>query len=112
MVKSFLLAFLIIFAVAGICEFIYILKMLFYFPNFRVQNYSLIILNSGSAVKQLNFIWQKIRWYGDAFAAGIIAITDGIDEHELLECEKFSGGKNIILCTAAAISDCKQLQGS
>lgn len=112
MVKSFLLVFLIVFAVAGICEFVYILKMLFYFPNIRVQNYSLIVLKKGYALRQLNYIWQKIRWHGDGFALGIIAITDDVETKELFDCNNFIKGKNIILCTAASISACEQLQRS
>lgn len=112
MVKSFLLVFLIIFAVAGICEFIYILRMLFYFPNTRVQNYSLVVLKKGYALKQLNYIWQKIKWHGEEFALGIIAITDGIEAKEFLDCNNFIKEKNIILCTASSLSECQQLQGS
>ena len=111
-VKSFLLIFLIIFAVAGICEFVYIIKMFFYFPNIRVKNYSLVVLKRGYEVKQLNYIWQKVRWHGDAFACGIIAVTDDIEIKEFLDCNIFIRDKNIILCTVESISMCEQLQGS
>ena len=112
MIKLFLLIFIIIFAVAGICEFIYILRMFFCFPNIRVQNFSLVVLKKGYAVKQLNYIWQKIRWQGDEFASGIIAITDALEEKELCDCSCFIRGKNIYLCTAAKISSCEQIRGS
>lgn len=112
MVKSFLLVFLTIFSVAGICEFVYIVKMLFYSPNIRVQNYSLIVLKKGYALRQLNYIWQKIKWHGDEFAVGIIAVTDGVESEELFDCDNFVKGKNIILCTAASVSECVRLQGS
>lgn len=110
MVKTFLLIFLILFAVAGICEFVYILKMLFYFPNTRVENYSLIVLKKGFALRQLNYIWQKIRWHGDGFAMGIIAITDNVETKELFDCDNFIKGKDIVLCTIASIAECEQLQ--
>lgn len=112
MVKSFLLIFLIIFAVAGICEFIYIIKMFFYFPKTRVKNYSLIVLKKGYAVRQLNYIWQKLKWHGESFAVAIIAVTDNIESKELLDCNNFVKGKNIILCTATSIKESVQLQGS
>lgn len=112
MVKLFLIIFLIFFAVTGICEFINIVRMFFYFPNIRFQNFSLVVLKKGYAVKQLNYIWQKIRWQGDEFASGIIAITDVLEEKELYDCSCFIRGKNICLCTAAKISSCDQLQGS
>lgn len=112
MVKSFLFAFLIILAVSGVCEFIYVLRMIFYFPNIRVQNYSLVVLKKSYAVKQLNYIWQKIKWHGEEFSSGIIAITDGIETKEFLDCKNFADGKNIMLCTVSSLSECQQLQGS
>lgn len=98
-----LLTVFLLFAVTGICEFVYILKMMFYFPKTRVRHYSLVILKNGSAVKQLNYIWQKIKWHGDSFALGIIAVTDDIDETEYFECKKFVEEKNIILSDMASI---------
>lgn len=109
MVKSFLLFLLFVFAIIGICEFIYILRMFFYSPRIRVQSYSLIVLKKGFAVKQLNFIWQKIRWYGDDFAIGVIALTDNIEYDEILDCDNFIKGKNINLCTADTISQSSSL---
>lgn len=105
MVKAFLLVFLILFAVVGICELIYILKMFLFFPGFRVKNYSLIVLKSGSALKQMDYIWQKNKWYGDSYASGVIALTDNIKEKELLECSQYVREKNIVLCSATSISE-------
>lgn len=100
MVKSILLVSLIIFAVGGICELIYLLRMFFYHPGVPTQNYSILVLERGKALKQLNYIWQKIIWNGNDYAKGIIALTDYIEANELLTCNKFIKGKNIILCTA------------
>ncbi len=111
MVKTFLLIFLIVFAVCGICEFVYILRMLFYFPGMRVKNYALIVLKSGYAVNQLNYIWQKNRWQGDSFAVGIIALTDNLETKEILSCNKFIKNKNIVLCDASSLSMCENIQG-
>lgn len=112
MIKSLLLILLIVFAVGGICEFVYILKMLFYFPNIRMNNYVLLVLQSGYALKQLNYIWQKIKWYGDEFAVGIVAVTDDIDVKELLTCKNFAKDKNIVLCKSELISSCTNINGS
>ena len=112
MIKSFLFTFLIFFAVSGVCEFIYILRMFFYFPNIRVQNYSLIVLKKSYGVKQLKYIWQTIKWHGDEFSLGIIAITDDIEIKEFFDCKNFAEGKNIMLCTVSSLSECQQLQGS
>lgn len=102
-VVKLLMLLLFLFAIAGVCEFIYILKMLFYFPKTRVKHYSLVVLKSGYAIKQLNYIWQKIKWYGDSFALGIIAVVDDIDKKEFSECEDFIRQKNIVLCNWASI---------
>lgn len=110
-VKSILLISLLIFAVMGICELIYIIKMFFYYPGIRVNNYTLVVLKSNYAIKQLTFLWQKIRWQGDGYALGIIAITDNIKTKEILICNKFIADKNIILCNSHSLAECKFLQG-
>ncbi|MDO4607700.1 MAG: hypothetical protein Q4B40_00725 [Clostridia bacterium] len=110
MVKTLLLIFLVLFAVSGICELIYFLKMMFYYPNLRVHNYSLIILKSGNAVRQLNFVWQKLRWYGEDFSKGIIAVVDNLDTAEILNCTGFANDKKIVLCTASLLMNCEVLQ--
>lgn len=108
----FLLISVILFSVMGICEFIYILRMFFYYPNTRSNDYLIIVLKSGYALKQLNYVWQKLRWHGDSFATGIIAVTDDIKENELLDCNIFIKSKNIILCTKSTVFTCEQLKGS
>ena len=102
-VVNVLLIIFLLFAVVGICEFVYILKMMLYFPKIRVRHYSLVILKSGYALRQLSYMWQKIKWHGDSFALGIIAVTDDIDEAEYFDCKKFAEQKNIILSNLASI---------
>lgn len=111
MVKSILFALLLIFAVIGICEIIYIIKMMIYYPGIRIKNYSVIVLKSKYSIKQLNYIWQKINWYGDSYALGVIAITDALDNNEVSMCTRFARGKNIALCHADSLRECEFLQG-
>ncbi len=111
MVKTFLLLSFLIFSIVGMCDFIYVLRMLFLYPNTYTKNYSLIFLKKGIALRQLNFIWQKIRWNGNAFAVGIIAIIDDLESEEILLCEKFKKDKNIILCSADSAICQNVLQG-
>lgn len=106
MVKSILFVLLIILAVMGICELIYLFRMLFYFPGQRVNGYFVIVLKSGCAVNQLNFIWQKMKWHGDNFANAVIAIVDNLDMSEKLICSKFIIEKNIFLCNMSSVSQC------
>ncbi len=108
MVKTILLIVLLLFAVSGICEFIYMLRMLLCFPGKKFDNYILVNLKSKYAVKQLNFLWQKIRWHGDTYAVGIIATTDSLDISEIFQCSKYAKNKEIILCKSEEISNiCK-----
>lgn len=111
MIKTLLLLMFIIFAVAGICEFIYILKMFFFLPKKQVISFSLFVLEPHTAVKQLSFMWQKIRWHGNAFAHGIIAITDRLDTKEQLLCGEYAKEKNIFLCSSNDILQNINLQG-
>ena len=110
MVEMLLLCVFCLFCIAGICEFLYLIRLLFYFPKIRTKCYSFIVLKENYAVKQLNFIWQKIKWQGEDFAYVIIALTDNIKSEELLNCEKFITDKNIILCTSDSLSKYTYLQ--
>lgn len=100
MVKSILLTILVFFAVWGICELIYRCKILVYHPDEKFKTYIFVLLKSRCALEQLRYLWEKIRWCGDEFTNGIIAITDEINEEELKSCEEFNCDKNIILCSS------------
>lgn len=112
MVKAILLTVFVLFAVVGICEILYIIKMLFYYPGIRFNSYIIIVLKKESALKQLNYVWQKIKWHGDSFASGIIAVTDYIDDNELADCKKFIINKNVVLCDKNSAIGCMQFRGS
>lgn len=111
MVTTILFVVLLVFAILGITEFFYILNMMFYYPKTRTTSYAFIVLKNQHALKQLEFLWQKNKWQGDAFAIGIIAITDNLQENELSECMEFIIDKNIILCKASEFSKSGLLQG-
>ncbi len=105
MVKTVLLILLLIFAVSGLCEFIYIVKMMFYFPGKRVKTYTFVQLESGYALRQLEYLWQKIRWNGDSYSNGIIAINENLETKEIISCAEYIKGKNIILCSKKQITE-------
>ena len=111
MIKAILFILLFLVVVLGLCEILYILRMFFYFPGIRNNYYLIINLKHNYALKQLNFIWQKIKWYGVDFASGIIAITDNLEQSEIVRCNDFIVGKNIVLCESKTLSQCKYLQG-
>ena len=111
MVKSILIAIFLILFVLGICDQIYLFRMLFYRPKIRVSNYMIVTLRPRYALKQLNFLHKKICWYGDEFATGIIAVVDSIDSMELQICNRFCEGKNIILSDLQSLPSIAHLQG-
>ena len=97
--------------VLGLCEIIYMIRMLVSYPGFRVKNYNIIVLKSTYALKQLYYLSQKISWFGDSYALGIIALTDYLNEDEINQCIKFASGKNILFYSLNELKDCKILQG-
>lgn len=111
MVKTILYVLSGLFAVSGICDFIYMIKMFFHCPKKRFKNYSLVLLENGYAVRQLDFLWQKISWHGDAFSCGIIADCNNLDENEMSDCVKYIRDKNIKLCKENVISEILNSQG-
>ncbi len=98
MIKSILLVFLLFFAVVGICEFIYIIRSAVSYPSKRFRNYVFVVLESGHAIEQLKFLWLKIRWQGDEFASGIVAVSDFLQPEEISFCNDFKLEKNILVC--------------
>ena len=111
MVKTLLLLTVLIFSVAGLCELIYYIKMIFYFPGKRVRSYTLIFLEPDRALRQLEFMWQKICWHGEGYSGGIIAICDALETKEILNCLEYIKNKNIAVLTASEISGYIDLQG-
>ena len=111
MVKTILLLLLIVFSVTGICEFVYIIRMFFFLPKKRFDSYAFVVLEKECAVKQITFLWQKIRWNGDSFAHGIIAVTDNLDTKEIMLCREYIKNKNNCLCSLNGISKDINLQG-
>ncbi len=111
MVKTTLFIFFVVFAVLGLCEVIYFFKMLFYYPGMRCNNCIIIVLKDKYALRQLNFLWQKLKWLGNGYASVIIAITDYLELEEISSCADFTYDKNIVLCDLNSLAQCKCLQG-
>lgn len=111
MVKAILFIVSILLIVIGLCDFFYLIRSLFFYPGCMCNNYIVVMLKNKYALRQLNYIWQKIRWHGNAYANGIIAITDFLDFNEIFDCLKYIKGKNIVLCDFDSLSQCECLQG-
>ena len=112
MVRAIVLTILFLLAVIGICEIIYVIKMIVNYPSKKVSVYSLIVLNKGHSILQLNYIWQKFLWHGNSFACFVIALVDEIDENELIQCKDFIKQKNIILCYTHDLINLEKLMRS
>lgn len=111
MVKTILFVCFLLFAVSGMCDFIYLVKMFFHSPKKRFKNYSLVSLEQGCAVSQLDFLWQKISWNGESFSCGIIALCNNLDKNEISDCKDYVKNKNITLCEEKNISEILNLRG-
>lgn len=111
MIKLILFVSMIFLSVFGICEIIYIFRMLINYPGLRIKSYIFIVLKKGYAIKQLNYIWQKRIWFGDSYTTGIIAITDSLNCDEIDLCVKYAKNKNIIFSHTNMLNECKFLQG-
>ncbi len=83
--------------------------MLIYYPKVKISNYLIVTLKKGFAVNQLDFLWQKIKWHGDSFANGIIAVLDDLDDYEIFACNEFAKNKRIALCFKNSLSKCSFL---
>ncbi|MBO7519737.1 MAG: hypothetical protein J6T73_03065 [Clostridia bacterium] len=105
MIEAFLLTLAVIFASLGICDFLHTLKTALLFPGIRTKNYCVVFLKAEYAVCQLRFFSAKLRWYGDEFADGIIAVTDELNKSEIALCEKYCYGANIRLCRFCDINN-------
>lgn len=110
MIKSLLLVLALIFTVIGICEALYFFRMIFFNPGTYFNKYTIVFLKKNYSIKQLEFLWQKIKWHGSEFATAIIAITDNIDSDEIDCCNRFIIGKNIELCDMKSLEQCSFLK--
>ncbi len=106
MIKSFLIAITVVFAVLGLAEFLHFLRLLICGPKHRTKSVLVIFLKRGSAVNQLDFVVSQQRWLGGLFADKIVAFYNDLSDDEFKSCsliaadgsaviEKENGIKNI-----------------
>lgn len=103
MVKSILFMLLVVFAVLGLCEFICGLRIAFFYPGRYFKSYTVISLSSGHAAQELRYLWEKIRCHGDDFSQGILALSDTIDNKEIMLCRDFAADKKIIISSSSEL---------
>lgn len=105
MIKAVLFAFLIVFAVSGICDFLFFLKIIICYPEKDFSNYVVTVLKKGTALTQLGLLSERLNWYGKGYADRIFAVVSNLDEDEINECREYVRSSNIILCGRDEISD-------
>ena len=98
MIKAIILTITVVFSVLGLCDFIYAIKSMFLYSGAKSDNYFIVFLKSGHAYTQLKYYSYKLRWYGGEFCDKIIALTDGLSEIEIADCEELCYGTKIYLC--------------
>lgn len=72
-------------------------------PKNRFNTYMLFNLSSDEALLQLNFLYEKYKWYGIGYATAIIGVTDDLTNEEIIQCNQFIKDKNIYLCNSNEI---------
>ena len=104
MIKAFLVTIGIIFAMAGLCELIYILRLLIASPKGIRNNYTVLMLRESFAEAQLRFCAAQLKWLGGSFAQTVIAVTDGISKEKLREYSAvFTDG--FVFCPSEALGN-------
>ena len=105
MIEIVLNTIFIILVVLGICELIYSLRLFFILPKRRYYNYSLIYLKKGKAIKQLKFVIEQRRWFGDTYAEFVIAVYDDLDSLELKACSELVKKHDVVICPIQITED-------
>lgn len=104
MIKTVLIVFFSILAIAGLCELIYTVRILIASPKGAYKNYIVIWLSEPYASAQLRFASAQRKWLGSGYAEHIIAITSGIDNDKA--AEYFSVFKDgFIFCPVEALQN-------
>lgn len=98
LIKTVLLVCLVVLAVSGICEIIHSVRLILIRPSRRSGAVCVIWLKKGSAVSQLRFVCEQLRWWGKDFAEHIIAVSSDISGEELETCMKTAAESLVTLC--------------
>ena len=97
MVKGFLMATLLVLAVAGICEIIHLIRLHLVSDGKKNTNYALVFLRNGRALCQLRYAYEQFLWQGNGYADTIIGIDYELTDDERKLCYEYSRKKNIII---------------
>lgn len=104
MIKAFLLVVLFVFAILGLTNFIYSVKMKILSPKKKADTYTVIFLERGMAAEQISYAVSQHIWFGEEFSKYIIACGDGLEEEEKEQCRKFTENYNVIFCSNCGFS--------
>lgn len=97
-ILAIIYALIIVFAILGISDFIFFLKLSFWSPKKSNCDYILITLDKYDYKLQIYSALQKKNWYGDAYCNSIIAVTKNLNENEIEELKKSYRSNDIIFC--------------
>lgn len=90
MVESILLVLALLFAISGLCEFIFFVLALIFLPDIKFKTVSVVRLKPECYVQQIKFLRLKYRWYGHAFANKIVFLLDDLSKEQKQISEYFS----------------------
>lgn len=104
MIKGFLLVLLFVFAILGLTNFIYSVKMKILAPKKKTVAYTVLFLDKGMAAEQISYAISQHIWFGDEFSECIVACVDGLEDEEKEQCRKLTENYNVVFCNSCSFS--------
>lgn len=74
--EIFLYAFLLFFAVIGICDIIHCIHMHFIMPKKRIKKIAVCKFDKNHIDSQLNYLMEQYKWYGPKYFDSFICLCD------------------------------------
>lgn len=101
MTKLIVSAMITVLALAGLSEFIHIVKLYIIGPKRKAVTYSVVFLDKAYVKEQIDYIISETLWYGKSMAQYIIAVRP---DNCIIDNEKtVQKNYNIIFCDKEAI---------
>lgn len=92
-------------AVFGMAEFLYLLKGCILSPVGKQKRYSVIFLKENDAVLSLRSFCEENNWYGNFKKYKFFAVYDSLSKETLKECELLTDKYGIILLNIEDFKD-------
>ncbi len=85
--KLLLFFLILIFSLFGFCEALHLLKLFIIFPKRKMNSSLVIILSEETAINQITFAGEQLKWLGTKFADRVLAVSEDLNEETVKECK-------------------------